>query len=116
MSKTLQAYFPTENDAESAKADLKSYSVNNLSVEHIPEDRKLSIDIPGSGQGTDTPAGANNDLFFSNQTPTGKQEENADPSEQNDKEFSYVLSFETENSDDTELREIVTKHNGAMEK
>ncbi|WP_377891083.1 hypothetical protein [Alkalihalobacillus sp. R86527] len=115
MSKTLQAYFPTENEAESAKADLKNYSVNNVSVEEVNEEKNLSVDTPDSGQGSNTEAGANNDLFFSNETPTGKQEENADP-EQNDKHYSYMLSFETTEEDDTELREIVTKHNGAMEK
>lgn len=115
MSKTLQAYFPTENEAESAKADLKNYSVDSVSVEELTEDNSPSVDTPDSGQGSATQAGANNDLFFSNQTPTGKQEENADP-EQGDKQFSYVLSFETTEDDDTELREIVTKHNGAMEK
>ncbi|MGG1686061.1 hypothetical protein [Pseudalkalibacillus sp. NRS-1564] len=116
MSKSLQAYFTTENDAESAKADLQAYSVSQLSVEHIPEDQKLSIDTPVQGQGTATPAGANNDLFFSNETPTGKQEENADPSEEADREFRYVLVFNTEEQDDTDLREVVSKHNGAMEK
>ncbi|WP_347551917.1 hypothetical protein ABFG93_07350 [Pseudalkalibacillus hwajinpoensis] len=116
MSKTLQAYFTTENDAESAKTDLQTYSVNYLSVEHIPEDQKLNLDIPYPGQGTATPAGANNDLFFANQTPTGKQEENADPSEQGDREFRYLLAFKTDENDDTDLREIVSKHNGAMEK
>ncbi|MFK3960203.1 hypothetical protein [Guptibacillus hwajinpoensis] len=116
MSKSLQAYFTTENDAESAKADLQTYSVSQLSVEHIPEDQKLSIDTPVQGQGTATPAGANNDLFFSNETPTGKQEENADPSEQADREFRYVLAFNTEEQDDTDLREVVSKNNGAMEK
>ncbi|MCA0173235.1 hypothetical protein [Bacillus sp. RAR_GA_16] len=116
MSKSLQAYFTTENDAESAKADLQTYSVSQLSVEHIPEDQKLNIDVPIPGQGTATPAGANNDLFFSNETPTGKQEENADPSEKADHKFRYLLAFETDESDDTDLREVVSKHNGAMEK
>ncbi|WP_270180707.1 hypothetical protein [Alkalihalobacillus sp. CinArs1] len=115
MSKTLQAYFPTENEAESAKEDMKNYSVTSASVEEIKEDKDLSVDAPDSGQGSATEAGANNDLFFSNETPTGKQEENADP-EHNEKHFNYVLSFETSEDDDTELREIVTKHNGAMER
>jgi hypothetical protein len=116
MSKSLQAYFSTENDAESAKADLQTYSVSKLSVEHIPEDQKLNIDIPFPGQGTATPAGANNDMFFSNETPTGKQEENADPSEKADKEFHYLLAFETDEADDSDLREVISKNNGAMEK
>ncbi|CAM3840451.1 hypothetical protein [Alkalicoccus chagannorensis] len=44
MSRHIQVYVPTENDAENLATSLKKYSVSNVTVERIP-DQDLSSDF-----------------------------------------------------------------------
>lgn len=106
MPKSILVYFKSENDAESARAELQSLRVSNLYVEHLPEDDNknmyVAIDLGRSPAtveaGTVKPKGSFSGLF-------GKKE---DP-------VTHLIQAEVIEEDYDEAIEVLKKGNGFVQ-
>ncbi|MYL38318.1 hypothetical protein [Halobacillus litoralis] len=107
MSKTVQAYFQTENDAESAKADLQSLSVQREMVEAIPGDVDLTPVVPVAGS-ANTGGGTFN--FTEVITPKHDREEALSDK----RHLTHVLHFSVKEEEYERAVGVIKDHNGHM--
>ncbi|SFK23622.1 hypothetical protein SAMN04487936_109158 [Halobacillus dabanensis] len=105
--KTIQAYFPTENDAESAKASLQSLSVKQDTVEVIPEDTDLAPIVPVAGS-TNTGGGT----FNFTEVVTPNHDRNSALSDK--KHLTHVLHFSVKEEEYDRAIRVIEEHEGHM--
>ena len=100
MAERMQAYFKSENDAQSALASLQRVNVSNTFVEEIPDDGNRRVLIPAVSAGTgpvNTSAGPGlyRDLW------------NGDDEEEHS--YSHILEFEVAEEDAEEAFRLLQK-------
>ncbi|MFQ3546224.1 hypothetical protein Q7A53_19245 [Halobacillus rhizosphaerae] len=107
MSKHVEAYFKTENDAESAKAELQSLRTENELVEAIPEDANLTTSIIPLGGANQFGAGAG-------VAGALDPDDEAAPGS-NDEHLTHLLHFQIHEEDFDQALHIIQKHQGHMD-
>ncbi len=107
MSKHVEAYFKTENDAESAKAELQSLRTENELVEAIPEDANLTTSIIPLGGANQFGAGAGvaGALDPDDESAPGS----------NDEHLTHLLQFQVHEEDFDQALHTIQKHYGHMD-
>ncbi|WP_101846383.1 hypothetical protein [Halobacillus sp. Marseille-P3879] len=109
MTKHIEAYFKTENDAESARAELQKLSVSNEMVEAIPEESRLTGIVPILNQSQS--AGVAN---FSDVIKPDKATSREDtPPETN--YLTHLLHFDVDRDEYNDALAILTTHQGHMD-
>ncbi|MCA0971842.1 hypothetical protein LCM20_14640 [Halobacillus litoralis] len=105
MTKHIEAFFQTENDAESAKADLQELGIEKEIVEPIPESVDTLPIIPVAGSSNTGAAGAfsYDDIVHPSSDETGK------------KHLTHVLHFYLKDEQFDRAIEKIKKHNGHMD-
>lgn len=107
MAKAVQAYFKTENDAESAKATLQSLSVEQEMVEAIPEETDMTPIVPIAGS---TNSGGGTFNFTEVISPKHDQE-----SAMSDKRhLTHVLHFSIKEEEYERAIQVIKDHDGHM--
>ncbi|WP_226585077.1 hypothetical protein [Halobacillus litoralis] len=109
MSKAIQAYFQTENDAESAKVDLQSLSVQQETVEAIPEDADLTPVVPVAGS-----ANTGGGTFSFTDVVSPKKDQHGPLSDQ--RHLTHVLHFTIKEEEYDRALSIIKNHDGHMNK
>ncbi|MYL72749.1 hypothetical protein GLW00_18115 [Halobacillus litoralis] len=109
MAKTIQAYFSTENDAESAKASLQPLSVEQDTVEAIPEDTDMTPIVPVAGS---TNSGGGTFNF----TEVVSPKHDKDSALSDKKHLTHVLHFSIKEEEYDRAVEVIKEHNGHMDK
>ncbi|MCP3028873.1 hypothetical protein [Halobacillus sp. A5] len=108
MTKHIEAYFKTENDAESAKAELQKLSVTNEMVEPIPEESRLTGVVPVLNQSQS--AGVANFSDVINPEKSTSREDT--PPEV--KHLTYLLHFDVDSKEYNDALAILKTHHGHM--
>ncbi|WP_035187274.1 hypothetical protein [Alteribacter aurantiacus] len=90
--KKLQAYYRTQNDAESASISLKQLEVSNVMVDEIPEaSRKELVLVPAANIGSSGTAGTGvPPVTAGNKGLLNKNDKSS---------FEYILEFDVSESD-----------------
>ncbi|MGP4060872.1 hypothetical protein [Halobacillus sp. H74] len=109
MAKFVQAYFKTENNAESAKTDLQKLSVNQEMVEAIPEDTDLTPIVPLAGS---TNSGGGTFNFTEVISPKHDQ----DGALSDKRHLTHVLHFTIKEEEYERALKIVKDHEGHMKR
>ena len=104
--KAIQAYFQTENDAESAKASLQSLSVEQESVEAIPEDTDMTPIVPAAGS-TNSGGGT----FNFTEVVSPKHDRDALSYK---KHLTHVLHFSVKEEEYDRAIQVIKEHEGHM--
>ncbi|MBH0231136.1 hypothetical protein [Halobacillus yeomjeoni] len=107
MTKHIEAFFSTENDAESAKADLQSLSIQHEMVEAIPEDVDLTPVVPVAGS-SNTGGGT------FNFTEVLKPKYDNDGALSDKRHMTHTLHFYIKEEEYDRALEIIEKHEGHM--
>ncbi|MFZ0369510.1 MAG: hypothetical protein WAM07_07905 [Halobacillus sp.] len=107
MTKHVEAYFRTENDAESAKSSLQKYNIEQEAVEPIPEEVDLTPIVPASGS-ANTGGGTFN--FTDVITPNKDKDAMADK-----RHLTHVLNFKIPEENYDEALKVIVEHDGHME-
>ncbi|TGB03991.1 hypothetical protein [Halobacillus salinus] len=103
MTKHIEAFFETENDAESAKADLQELGIEKELVEPIPEEADVLPIVPVAGSTNVGGAGISYDnIVHPGQDDTGK------------KHLTHVLHFYLSDEHFDRAIEKIGKHSGHM--
>ncbi|CDQ20403.1 Glyoxalase/Bleomycin resistance protein/Dioxygenase superfamily protein [Halobacillus karajensis] len=105
MTKSVQAYFATENDAESAKASLQSLSIGRETVEAIPEDTDMTPIIPVAGS-TNSGGGT----FNFTEVVSPKQDHEHAKSDK--KTLTHILHFTLPAEEIERALQIIKDHKG----
>lgn len=107
MPKSILVYFKSENDAESARAELQSLRVSDLYVDHLPEgDDKhtyLPIDVGYSPEAMESgmikPKGVLTGLFGKKKDPV-----------------THLIQAKVQEEDYAEAMEVLKRGNGFVQK
>ncbi|MFG6149681.1 hypothetical protein [Halobacillus sp. B23F22_1] len=110
MKKHIEAFFKTENDAESAKASLQKLSISNPFMEPIPEESRLTGVVPVLNQGTTAGVAGFKDFIKPNKNTT---DEDTPPETDH---LTHLLQFDVDKDDYNEALAILKKHDGHMDK
>ncbi|MDC3416960.1 hypothetical protein [Aquibacillus salsiterrae] len=111
MSKTVRAYFATENDVESVNADLRTLKVKHVTKDAIPEGYEQHFVVPIAGVNTTGNAtGASNGMFAA----INGQVDLDEPTGENNR--TQVLEFEVDEQDLMQALSILKEHDGHIEK
>lgn len=134
MARRIQAYFRTEDDAESARTKLQTYSVSEMEIGELPEGRENSArllapfalgagttdgTVMGSGagvSGADRGIGAAivwKELGRNNEIDSTAEANGTD--ENSLKGFKYVLSCQAAEEDYDEVIDVIRRNEGAVE-
>ncbi|MBA2176517.1 hypothetical protein H0266_16585 [Halobacillus locisalis] len=105
MTKHIEAFFESENDAESAKADLQELSIEKELVEPIPADTDLGPIIPIAGSASSGPGAVS---FEDVAEPT------RDGALFSKKHLTHVLHFYLKDEEFDHAVKKIEKHNGHM--
>ncbi|MFB5662414.1 hypothetical protein [Alteribacillus sp. HJP-4] len=111
--KNVQAYFFTENDAESAKIKLQSLRVEDMLIDSIPEeaDRTILVPIQSSGSGSSgagpIPAPVNVD--------SGEKESLFKVSSES-RDLNYILQFNVHEEDYSAVMDVLREKNAHLER
>ncbi|KHE67080.1 hypothetical protein [Halobacillus sp. BBL2006] len=109
MAKHVEAFFQTENDAESAKASLQKLTIEHEMVEAIPEDKDLTTIVPVGGSSS-TGGGAFN---FTEVVQPAFDDEGALFDKRH---LTHILHFEVQEEEYERALEIIKEHEGHMDK
>ncbi|ELK48839.1 hypothetical protein D479_01040 [Halobacillus sp. BAB-2008] len=109
MSKYVQAYFQTENDAEGAKSSLQKLAVEGEMVEAVPEEADLTPIVPLAGS---TSTGGGTFTFTEVISPKHDHEEALTDK----KHLTHVLHFSVEEESLEEALKIMKDHGGHVDK
>ncbi|GIP34114.1 hypothetical protein [Paenibacillus sp. J2TS4] len=130
MPRTIQAYFRTEDDAESARTKLQTYAVTDMEVGELQD--KLSEDVRLLTPFVAGAAGADGSLMGSGAGVTGSDRGvpvvvamdvwDRDSDEASDSgaddlsldDFTYVLSCQVEDEDYDELIDVIRRNGGSV--
>ncbi|WP_077624568.1 hypothetical protein [Sediminibacillus massiliensis] len=93
MAEHVEAYYKSENDAESARAKLNTLNTNQILIEEIPDgtDTKLLVPFMGSG---DMAASTTTGVPPVAPTQMDNKKKEADP-----KSLTHLIHFEVEEED-----------------
>ncbi|GAE92090.1 hypothetical protein JCM21714_1071 [Gracilibacillus boraciitolerans JCM 21714] len=112
MYKAIQAFFKSENDAETAKADLNKIKANNIRVDHLPESDRTLLLTPLAYSGNNTSGmGAGGGIvaaFTKNNEGKGVTGDN--------KSRDYTIECEVAEDDYQEALKIIMENDGHMDK
>ena len=110
MSKSLLAYFKSENDAESARASLQRLRVTDLYVEEVPEEEGTKMFIPLFTMGsTSSSTGAVGELDEGGIAANEMMRDNDSP-------ITHILECQVEDADYEEAKNILSDRNGYSRK
>lgn len=130
MTRNIQAYFQTEDEAASVSTRLQPYSVEPVEVSQLTESigRDRSILIPLGAGMTNGPSGVGGGGFpLGNNTTTGavpagavvtgafNVDSNTDVFDGDRDDLHYVLAVKVEDSVYHEAVEIIRRNNGYLE-
>lgn len=104
MTRHIEAFFETENDAESAKADLQELGIEKEMVEPIPDDADVLPIVPVQGS-TNTGGGG---VSFDSIVHPGKDDTRK-------KHLTHVLHFYLKDEHFDGALEKIKEHNGHMD-
>ncbi|UOQ43684.1 hypothetical protein MUN89_17615 [Halobacillus salinarum] len=104
MAKHVEAYFHTENDAESAKADLQSLEIEHEFIEAIPDDRDLNTIVPVGGSSQ-----------FGGTANISSVMNTKDIMDDPDGHLTHLLQFEVDEDRYEEALSIIKQHMGHMD-
>lgn len=107
MAKKIEVYFSSENDAESAHAELKKLKLNDIFIEEMPEDTHTRLFVPfiSSNVGSSGTSGSAGPI-----APVAPIV-GRDNGENNDNEnLSHLMHFEVEDEDYEEAVSILKEH------
>ncbi|GGF23364.1 hypothetical protein GCM10010954_22720 [Halobacillus andaensis] len=110
MTKHIEAFFKTENDAESAKAELQKLSISNQFVEPIPEESRLTGIVPVLNQGTTAGVAGFRDFIKPNKSTS---EDDTPPDTGH---LTHLLHFDVDKDDYNDALAILKTHDGHMDK
>ncbi|MDL4840997.1 hypothetical protein [Aquibacillus rhizosphaerae] len=101
MFKSIQAYFKSENDAESVHAKLNTLNIKNVFVDKVPDgtDFRMVFPLINNGNGAGRTIGAG-----------GIGINLADSSSDNNR--THVLEFEVEDKDVQDAYKILSENDG----
>jgi hypothetical protein len=105
--KAVQVYFPTENEAESAKASLQSLSVEQESVEVIPGDTDMAPIVPVAGS-----ANTGGGTFSFTEVISPKHDQDSALSDK--KHLTHVLQFSVKEEEYDRAIQVIKEHEGHM--
>lgn len=107
MAASIQAYFKSENDAESANAALQRLRVKNITVEEIPESGRAITVLPIFHGGGGTMGGTIGAM------PT---QDNSELSGKDNDSITHMLQGEVEEADHEKAIQILSENNGYAKK
>ncbi|RNA66670.1 hypothetical protein [Alteribacter keqinensis] len=106
--KKLQAYFRTENDAETASISLKQLRVSNVIVDEIPQQSRENIVlVPAANVGSGTAAAG--------VVPPAAGKNKLTMSKDKNKAFQYILECDVEETDYEAAKEKLEQNDAYME-
>ncbi len=114
MYKAIQAFFKSEDDAETVKADLNKLKVNNIRVDKLPEAGRTLMLTPltYAGNGTTNSGGGAGagiiGAFTSDNEGAGISKD--------DSSREYTVECEVEESDYQEALKIIMEQDGHMDR
>lgn len=108
LSKHLEVFFKTENDAESAKAELQKLKISNELVEPIPEDTDLKPIVPMAGS-SNTGGGT---FSFTDVLEPKYDKEGALSDKRH---LTYVLHCKVQEEEYEQAIKIIKNHDGHMD-
>ncbi|MFC7063088.1 hypothetical protein [Halobacillus seohaensis] len=108
MRKHIEAYFNTENDAESARAELQKLSMENDLVEAIPEETRLTGIVPVLNQSQSAGVPDFNDFIDPDKNVSKDENQDVD-------HLTHLLHFDVKGDDYNEALAILKTHNGHMD-
>ncbi|RWZ58229.1 hypothetical protein EQV77_10665 [Halobacillus fulvus] len=108
MAKHIEAFFPTENDAEGAKSELQKLKIEKELIEPIPEDTDLTPIVPIVSS---TNAGSGSLNFNDVLEPI----KNQDDSMRDKKQLTHVLHFYLQEEHYDQAIEVIKNHHGHMD-
>ncbi|OZU89227.1 hypothetical protein CIL03_05775 [Virgibacillus indicus] len=114
MTKNIRAYFKTENDAESARANLQKLRVSNVFIDEFPEEERESEFVPilplgtaGTGTGV-TGAGIASGVA----DEVSMSSDSFLEDDRNDNHVTHLLEGQVEDEDYKEALQILADNNG----
>lgn len=109
LTKHIEAFFKTENDAESAKADLQKLTIEHEMVEAIPDEADLTTVVPIAGS-SNTGGGT----FNFTEVLEPKYDENGALSDK--RHLTHILHFYIQEEEYDHALNIIKDHEGHMNK
>ncbi|MCP3032087.1 hypothetical protein LF817_12090 [Halobacillus sp. A1] len=115
MTKHIEAFFRTENDGESAKAELQKLSTQNEMVEPIPEQSRLTGVVPVLNQSQSSGGVAAGGVagfgdFLKSDKNTSREDTPTDV-----EHLTYLLHFDVKDDEYQEALSILKNHDGHMD-
>ncbi|SER27575.1 hypothetical protein SAMN04487944_102179 [Gracilibacillus ureilyticus] len=109
MAKFLQAFFKTEDDAESVKTDLVKLKTSDIRIDHLPDASQTLLLTPlAYNSSTSSSVGGNG--FVASITNDNGQEVNDDSPRE------YTIEFNVEEEDFEEALHVIMKSDGYVDK
>lgn len=105
MSKHIEAYFKSENDAESVHAELNKLKVNNVLIEEMPKDYGGTMLIPFLSINSSTGSGGVVPL-----SPIKPEQHNSS------QDLTQLLQFDVEDEDYEDALTILKENDGYGDK
>lgn len=104
MTRIVELYFKSENDAESARSKLRTQKVNNVSLEEIPDvndsDSRMFIANDASySTGAHTPNTGSGSVAPIAYTADDIDDGNVENKSDDDRPISYLLTYEVSEED-----------------